>query len=118
MDTVSLAQSIPNSTPSQETVTATVVSSPTSSAFAAESAEPTSNSTRPLINVNASRVSEDSLESAQSALLELKPPLTAQAAPTVVPTRSFKVENASARLAMLITLLKSVHPAVKFLTVS
>ena len=71
-----------------------------------------------LISVNASRVLAEFLANVPSALLELRPLLTAQAAPTVVPMRSFKVENVSARPDMLIIPPRSAHPAVKFPMVS
>ena len=118
MDIASPAPSTPSSTPTQETATATMASTPTSSASAAGNAELTSFTTPTLISVSASRVLAEFLANAPSAPLELRPLLTAQAAPTVAPMRSFKAENVSARPDMPTTPPRSAHPAVKSPTVS
>lgn len=118
MDTVSLAPSTPNTTSIQAIVIATAASSPTRWVFAAENAVPTRNSTQLVISVNASRVLAEFQANAPSVLLELKPLLTAQAAPTVVPMRFFKTDNVSARLDMPTIPLESVPPAVPFPMVS
>ena len=118
MDIASPALSTPSSTPTQEDATVTTASLPTSSASAAGNAEPTSFTTLMLISVSALRVLAEFLANAPSAPLELRPLLTAQAAPTVAPMRSFKAENVSARPDMPTTPPRSAHPAVKSPTVS
>ena len=72
-DIVSLAQSTPNSTKLQETAIVSVDIIPINLESALRNAEPTKNTTLILINVNALKVSEESKEDVQSALLDQKP---------------------------------------------
>lgn len=110
MDTASLAQSTPDSTQHQETAIASAVSTPINSESALRNATPTKNTILTLINVNASRVSEEFKEDAQSVLLDQKPLPMDPAALTAKSMKFFSVENASANKDMPTTQQEFAQP--------